>query len=183
MTAPVGRSAVLVLVLAAGPAWAEQKAGGELKGAAEFLKGDLLIVDGQRVRLVPETKLKGVPRGQAIPLGSEVKVAGALRSDGVLQATKIEVKPNRRDDKELELIAACNDIEARYIDHGQALRTGKDGSLLRLGEITQRGPHYTRARAILDRLLPPYLSPDDVRLYVVFNKDWNAFAMANCSRA
>ena len=178
MTAFFGRSAILVLVLAAGPARAEQ-AGGEVKGTAEFLKGDLLIVDGQRVRLVAETKMKGVPRGQAIPLGSEVKVAGARRSDGALQATKIEVKPNRRDDKELELIAACNDIEAKYIDHGQALRSGKDGNLLRLGAITQRGPHYARAREILDRLLPPYLSPDDVRLYVVVNPEWNAFAMAN----
>ncbi len=173
--------AILALVLAAGPARAEQQSGGEggIKGTAEFLKGDLLIVDGQRVRLVAETKMKGVPRGQAIPLGSEVKVAGAPRSDGVIQATRIEVKPNRRDDKELELIAACNDIEARYIDHGEALRSGKDGNLLRLGTLTQRGPHYARAREILDRLLPPYLSPDDVRLYVVFNPEWNAFAMAN----
>ena len=179
--AAVRRSAVLALVLAAGPSLAGEPkgAGGELKGTAEFLKGDLLIVDGQRVRLVPETKMKGVPRGQAVPLGSEVKVSGALRSDGAIQAARIEVKPNRRDDKELELIAACNDIEAKYIDHGQALRTGKDGSLLRLGAITQRGPHYARARAILDRLLPPYLPADEVRLYVVDNKDWNAFAMAN----
>jgi Zn-dependent protease with chaperone function len=171
------QAAVVALALAA-PAGAAETAG-EIKGIAEFLKGDLLIVDGQRVRLVPETKLKGVARGQAVPLGSEVKVSGARRSDGSTQASRVEVKPNRRDNGELDLIAACNDLEAKYIDHGQALRTGKDGSLVRLGAITRRGPGYARARAILDRLLPPYLDAADVRLYVVDNREWNAFAMAN----
>ena len=167
----------LSLALAATAGAAEGETG--VKGLAEFLKGDLLIVDGQRVQLVPETKVKGVPRGQAIPLGSEVKASGARRTDGSLQASRIEVRPNRRDDKELDLIAACNDLEAKYVDHRQALRTGKDGSLVRLGAITVRGPEYARARAILDRLLPPYVSAGDVRLYLVENRDWNAFAMAN----
>lgn len=153
--------------------------GGEVKGAAEFLKGSILIVDGQRVRLGPETKMKGVARGQAIPLGAEVKASGVWRPDGALQAGRIEVKPNTRDDKELELIAACNDIERLYTDAGQALRTSRDGSVIRLGALSDRGPQHKRARAILDRLLPPYLAPGDVRLYVVDNRDWNAFAMAN----
>jgi predicted Zn-dependent protease len=48
-----------------------------------------------------------------------------------------------------------------------------------LGPISDHGPQHARARAILDRILPPYLDPASVRLYVVENKDWNAFAMAN----
>ena len=152
---------------------------GEVKGVAEFLKPGVLIVDGQRVRIAPETKMKGVARGQDLPLGAEVKASGAWRSDGALQATRVEFKANRQDKGELELLAACNDIEAMYANAGQALRQGRDGAVIRLGAITQRGREYERARAILDRLLPPYLSADDVRLYVVANRDWNAFAMAN----
>ena len=174
-----GGPAVL-LVLAAWAAPAEPApAGAEVKGVAEFLKGDVLIVNGQRVRLGPETKMKGVARGQDIPLGAEVKASGAWRSDGALQAGRVEFKPNGRDNRELELIAACNDIEAKYSQARQALRHGPDGSVIRLGAITTRGPGHQRARAILDRLLPPYLSPGDVRLYVVDNREWNAFAMAN----
>lgn len=165
--------------LAGGAPLGAQSRDAEIKGFGEFLKPGILIVDGQRVRVAEETKTKGVAKGQPIPLGSEVKVVGSWRTDGSLQASRLEVKPNTRDKGEQELIAACNDIEAIYSDAGQALRKGKDGSVIRLGAITERGPDHKRARGILDRLLPPYLSPEDVRLYVVDNKDWNAFAMAN----
>jgi Zn-dependent protease with chaperone function len=183
MTA-IGRAAVVaavsVLATAAAPAaHAGSDAQGEIKGMGEFLKPGILIVNGQRVRLAPETKTKGVARAEAVPLGSEVKASGAWRSDGSLLATRIEVKPNTRDNSELQLLAACNDIEALYSEAGQALRHGRDGSVIRLGAITDRGPQHKRSRAILDRLLPPYLDPGDVRLYVVDNKEWNAFAMAN----
>jgi Zn-dependent protease with chaperone function len=169
----------VLLALGAAPGWAADTRGGEVKGVAEFLKADVLIVDGQRVRLTPETKRKGAARGQDIPLGAEARASGAWRPDGSLQASRIEFKPNKRDNGELELLAACNDIEALYSNAGQALRHGKDGTVIRLGAITTRGPGHKRARAILDRLLPPYLTPDDVRLYVVDNRDWNAFALAN----
>ena len=36
-------------------------------------------------------------------------------------------------------------------------------------------------RGIVDSLLPPYLRPEDVRVYVIENKEWNAFAMGNYS--
>jgi hypothetical protein len=38
-----------------------------------------------------------------------------------------------------------------------------------------------RARWIVDHLLPPYLDPGDVRVYVIENEEWNAFAMGNYS--
>ena len=169
----------LGMLVGAGDAAAAPKGTGEVKGVAEFLKSDVLVVDGQRVRIVPETKMKGAARGQDLPLGAEVKASGAWRSDGALQASRLEFKANGRDKGELELLAACNDIEAMYANAGQALRPGRDGAVIRLGAITQRGAEYDRAREILDRILPPYLAADDVRLYVVANRDWNAFAMAN----
>jgi predicted Zn-dependent protease len=53
------------------------------------------------------------------------------------------------------------------------------GGVQNLGAISTDGPQYERSRKILDRLLPPYVAPADVRLYVVDNREWNAFAMAN----
>src|SRR5262249_10820602 len=43
------------------------------------------------------------------------------------------------------------------------------------------GPEVDRARRIVDRLLPAYVDPKKVRVYVVDNKEWNAMAMANFS--
>ena len=173
-------AAALALVLAAAPAPAGEKAARtEVKGRADFLKSGVLIVDGQRVRLTAQTKVQGVARGTDIPLGSEVKAAGSLRPDGSIEATRVEVRANRVDGNEVKLIAACDDIEAKYRQAGQALSDGGNGKLVSLGKISQEGPAYTRTRGILDRLLPPSVGGDEVRLYVVENKEWNAFAMAN----
>jgi hypothetical protein len=38
-----------------------------------------------------------------------------------------------------------------------------------------------RVRGIVDSLLPPYVEPERVRVYVIENKEWNAFAMGNYS--
>src|SRR5688572_19806715 len=104
----IGRLAAVVTalglaVLASAPgARAGSTGEAEVKGVGEFLKSGVLIVDGQRVRLAPETKTKGVAKGQPVPLGAEVKARGAWRPDGSLQASRIEVKPNTRDNGEQE---------------------------------------------------------------------------------
>lgn len=152
---------------------------GEVKGLAEFRKGNIVVVDGQRVRVVEKTKVKGVAAGEPVPLGHEVKAKGTWLADGSLEAKQIEAKPNLRDRKEEELVTKCNEIEALYSRAGRALRQRPDGGLVTLGELTESGPQHRRARKILDRMLPPYLKKDDVRLYVVDNQEWNAFAMAN----
>ncbi len=46
---------------------------------------------------------------------------------------------------------------------------------------SRTGPQVDRVRHIVDTLLPPYLHPEDVRIYVIENKEWNAFAMGNYS--
>jgi Zn-dependent protease with chaperone function len=151
----------------------------EIKGWAEFRKGDIVIVDGQRVRLAPKVKLKGVPDAQSLELGYEVKAKGIMQADGSLYAQQLEAKPNKLEDSEQKLHAQCNEIEALYTRAGRALRVTRDGSVQSLGSIAEKGSDHRRARKILDRLLPPYVQPNDVRLYVVDNKEWNAFAMAN----
>jgi Zn-dependent protease with chaperone function len=151
---------------------------GEVKGLAEFRKGDVLVVGGQRVRILQKTKIKGIPSRDALPLGYEVKAKGSWAADGSLEARQIEAKPNRRDAKEEELLAKCGQIEELYSQRGEAIRLSGDTPVA-LGDVTDRGPQYARARKILDRLLPPYVKREDVRLYVVENDDWNAFALAN----
>lgn len=160
------------------PAFAEQAS--EVKGIVEYRKGDVVVVDGQRVRLDPATKIKvkGAPAVREVPLGFEVKAKGTLARDGALQARQLEAKPNPRDEKERDLIARCGTIEEIYVRAGHALRP-REGRIENLGALSTRGPEYERSRRILDRLLPPYIAPSDVRLYVVDNREWNAFAMAN----
>jgi Zn-dependent protease with chaperone function len=160
----------------ASAAQAEQK--GKVNGLAEFRKDGILVVDGQRVRLVERTKIKGVPSADELALGSEVKAKGTWQNDGVLEAKQLEVKPSVRDEKEEELLEQCDRIEAIYNARGQALRMAGN-SVVSLGAVTDHGKQHQRARAILDRLLPPYVARDQVRLYLVANPEWNAFAMAN----
>jgi Zn-dependent protease with chaperone function len=177
---PGGLMAAAALGLAAwgsgAPAFAQQSR--EVKGLVEFLKGDIVVVDGQRVRVKATTKVKGVPAGQPVPLGYEAKANGTVGRDGALEAKQIQVKPNRRDTKEQQLIDRCKEIEEIYVEAGYALRP-RDGRVETLGALIDSGPQYDRSRRILDRLLPPYVAPTDVRLYVVDNREWNAFAMAN----
>jgi predicted Zn-dependent protease len=114
-----------------------------------------------------------------VPLGYEIKAKGSWLPDGSLEAKEIQAKANIRDPKEEELVTKCNEIEALYSHAGRALRQRPDGAIVSLGELHDDGTAHKRARRILDRLLPPYIKKDEVRLYVVDNKDWNAFAMAN----
>ena len=161
------------------PAAQPKLGNGEVKGLAEFRKGEILIVGGQRVRIVEKTKIKGVRAGEPVPLGYEIKAKGAWRPDGSLEAKQLEAKPNVRDPKEEQLVTKCDEIEALYKQAGRALRMTREGSVIPLGALHDDGPRHRRARRILDRMLPPYLKKEDVRLYVVDNADWNAFAMAN----
>jgi predicted Zn-dependent protease len=43
------------------------------------------------------------------------------------------------------------------------------------------GPDVERVRRIVDALLPAYVDPEQVRVYVIENREWNAFAMGNFS--
>ena len=49
------------------------------------------------------------------------------------------------------------------------------------GRFSRPVPGVERVRRIVDHLLPPYLAPSDVRVYVIENPEWNAFAMGNYS--
>ena len=61
------------------------------------------------------------------------------------------------------------------------LTATSDGKTASMGKLHESGPEYDRAKGIVDRLLPPYVPQESVRVYVVDNDEWNAMAMGNYS--
>ena len=156
----------------------------ETEGYAEWRHGQVLVVDGQDVRLREGGKFKG--EGEArrfadIPLGYEVKAKGVRGRRGAVLADEVEAKPNGHGLFEGEVREATDRAEAEYLRAGRYYvedgRHGRQG----IGRLYSSGPDVERVRSIMDRLLPPYLDPGQVRVYVIENPEWNAFAMGNFS--
>jgi hypothetical protein len=82
---------------------------------------------------------------------------------------------------ESDVIAATNQAEQQYVKAGKIADVDAQGKEHDLGALHTTGPEVDRARKIVDRLLPSYIDPKSVRVYVVDNKEWNAMAMANYS--
>ena len=152
----------------------------KLDGYAEWRQGDVLIVDGQRVRLAPGGSFKGAGAAHSfdsVPLGYEVKAQGRRGADGVVEARELQAKPNGNALFESDLVQAFNEMEAQYRARGRVFEEGGPG----LGRLLEEGPEVERVRRITARLTPPYLNPEDFRVYVVENKEWNAMAAPNRS--
>ena len=153
-------------------------------GLLDFKKPGILVVDGQRVKSSSKTKFKGSGPAKSfdtIPIGYEVKVEGTRQADGTVLATKIETKPNGMAMYEGDILAATNQAEQQYVKSGKVADVDANGKEQVIGELHTTGPEVDRCRKIIDRLLPAYVDPKSVRVYVVDNKEWNAMAMANYS--
>jgi Zn-dependent protease with chaperone function len=116
-----------------------------------------------------------------IPLGYELKVEGYRQPDGAILANKIEAKPNGSAMFEKEVYQATNQLEEAFREAGEFLQAAGGNKTVSLGKLYDSGPEVERVRGIVDRLLPPYLEPDGVRVYVIDNEEWNAMAMGNYS--
>ncbi len=180
------KSLVLLVVLLAGASAAgaqtketEEKA----EGYAEWHVGSCYLVDGQRVCLAPTGKFKGGGDAKSfasIPLGYEVKAKGTRGADGALVATEVEAKPNGGALFEGEVKSATDAAEQKYRTAGRFYEED-GGKVASIGRLYESGPQVDRVRGIVDSLLPPYIDPGAVRVYVIENKEWNAFAMGNYS--
>jgi hypothetical protein len=175
----VGSLLLLVAVPAAGQAQQEK-----VDGYLEWRQGSELVVDGQRVRLASSGKFKG--KGEAadlasVPLGYEIKAKGTRSADGVLVAVELEAKPNNSALFEKQVKSATDQAEAEYRRAGNFFQQASGGKLQTIGRLHEDGPDVERVRGIMDTLVPPYLDPDDIRVYVIDNPEWNAFAMGNYS--
>lgn len=156
----------------------------KLDGYLDFRKPGILVVDGQRVRKGSSTKFKGSGAAKnfdGVPIGYEMRVEGVRQADGTILATKIEAKPNGMSMYEGDVLQATNQAEQQYLKAGKIADVDANGKEQVLGALHTTGPDVDRARKIVDRLLPTYVDPKSVRVYVVDNKEWNAMAMANYS--
>jgi len=173
-----------LLALAAPPAAAARGKDLRLVGYLEFRKAGALIIDAQRVRTDSKTRFKGSGKAKTIatvPLGYEMQVKGARQSDGTILAREIVARPNGKAFMEDEILQGTNQAEQSYVKAQKVYDTGADGKEKSIGALVTTGPQVERARRIVDRLLPAYIPPKSVRVYVVDNKEWNAMAMANYS--
>jgi Zn-dependent protease with chaperone function len=153
--------------------------GEKVDGYVEWHAGSCLIADAQRV--CPASKLKFKGEGDArsfasVPLGYEFKAKGKRQRDGSLLASEVEAKPNGSAMFEGEVRSATDQAEAQARDSG---RFGD--AKAPVGKLIESGPQVERVRRIVDNLLPAYIPPENVRVYVIQNKEWNAFAMGNYS--
>jgi Zn-dependent protease with chaperone function len=157
--------------------------GEKVDGYAEWREGACLIVDGQRVCPAPGMRFKGEGDAKAydaVPLGYELRAEGRRQADGTLLALKMEAKPNGKGLIENAVRSATDQAEKRAVENGRFLE-GEGASETSVGRLVTEGPQVDRVRRIVDSLLPPYVGPEEVRVYVIDNKDWNAFAMGNYS--
>ena len=176
-------SFALALALVAGPSSAATKVT-KVAGLLDFSKTGAIVVDGQRITKNSKTTFKGAGPAktfETIPPGYEVKVEGTRQTDGSILATKVETKPNGMAMYESDVIAATNQAEQQYVKAGKIADVDAQGKEHDLGALHTTGPEVDRCRKIVDRLLPSYIDPKSVRVYVVDNKEWNAMAMANYS--
>jgi Zn-dependent protease with chaperone function len=173
-------AAAVGLVLAVAPVAGSE----ELEGYAEYVLDGCLAVDGQKVCPAPDLDFDGEGGAWSfptIPLGYEVKVKRGTRlADGAVLARRLEAKPNGEAMFEREVRAATDQMEARIRRAGH-FSEGEGRRARSVGELRESGPRVDRVRRIVDNLLPPYLGPGDVRVYVIENDEWNAFAMGNYS--
>jgi Zn-dependent protease with chaperone function len=151
-----------------------------VKGYAEYRNGDVLVIEGQRVRPHPgKIKYRGVKSLEAIPLGFEAEAKGVRLPDGVILATEISAKPNGIAMYEGDVLNATNQIEQTWVQNKVMFEPIGDGKAKKIGDIKESGPEVDRVRGIMNRLRPPYVPAEALRVRVVVTEEWNASAMGN----
>jgi Zn-dependent protease with chaperone function len=155
----------------------------KVDGYAEWrAAGGVLVVDGQRIRVSSQTKLKlpgSIKTLDAVPLGYEIKAKGLRGADGVVAARELQAKPNGMAMFEGTAKNATNEMEQKWLSQREVYEEGEGGSIESLGKLYTDGHDVRKVRRMVRKLLPPYIDPEDFRVYVVENDEWNAFACAN----
>jgi Zn-dependent protease with chaperone function len=166
-------------VVHAAPPAAEVK----LDGYAEWRQGPGLVVDGQRLRMAEDGRFHGEGEARSLastPLGYEVHARGRRLADGSVLASEVEVGPNGSAMFERQVREATDEAETEYRRAGLYFVRSR-GRIKPIGRLHTSGPEVERVREVALRLVPPYMDPGQIRVYVIENKEWNAFAMGNFS--
>jgi Zn-dependent protease with chaperone function len=154
-----------------------------IDGYLEYRKPTYLIVDGQRLEVNGKTKIKAgkAKKASDIPLGYRIQGKGTRGKDGTIVMSQIEATKNGSEFLEGDVLAGTNEAEKSWVAAKKVADSGPDGKEKVVGALIDSGPQVDRCRRIVDRLLPSYVDPKQVRVYVVDNPEWNAMAMANFS--
>jgi Zn-dependent protease with chaperone function len=171
---------ILTLVAGAGMAFAGTVS---VSGYLDFKKPGFLIVDGQRLQVNGQTKISAgkIKKAADIPIGYAVKAKGTRGKDGTVVLSSVEAAKNGSEFMESDVINGTNQAEKSWVQAKKVAEPGQDGKEQEIGKLIDSGPDVDRCRKIVDRLLPSYVDPAKVRVYVVDNPEWNAMAMANFS--
>lgn len=153
----------------------------KLDAYAEWKRGSDLIVDGQRVRVDGKTKWRGKFTSPLdVPLGDEVRVTGTRVADGAVLASEIDVRPNGKNALfEADVMSGTNQLEKAWRQDGEAFDADSKGKKVVIGPLEDDGRRVDRVRGLVNRLAPPYVDREALRVYVIDNKEWNAMAMGN----
>jgi Zn-dependent protease with chaperone function len=155
-----------------------------VKGYLDYRKDDAMLVEGQRLVATASTKFHGTGEARSpasVPLGYQVEGSGVRRADGAIALARLDAKPNGQQMFESDVKQATDQLEATWRAKGEMLMAAPDGGTTSLGKMHESGPEFDRARRVVDRVLPPHVPKDAVRVYVVDNEEWNAMAMGNYS--
>lgn len=168
------------LVAGTGNLSAQDPSAIKLDSYAEWKQSGVLVVDGQRVTADRSTTWKGkVTAIDAVPIGSEVRVNGVRQPSGVVLAREIDVRPNGNALFESEVQQGTNELEGLWLRNRAAFEADSKGKKIAIGEIQEAGPRVDRVRYLANKLAPPYVDRNKLRVYVIENKEWNAMAMGN----
>ncbi|HYV20889.1 MAG TPA: M48 family metallopeptidase [Verrucomicrobiae bacterium] len=177
------RSALTALVLSFATAGTVLAGAITVQGYLDFKKPGYIIVDGQRLQVTEKTKISAgkFKKAADIPIGYHIKAKGSRSPEGTIVLGTIEAVKNGSEFLESDVIAGTNQAEKQYVSAKKVSDAGPDGKEQVVGKLIDSGPEVDRCRKIVDRLLPSYVEPGKVRVYVVDNPEWNAMAMANFS--
>jgi hypothetical protein len=173
---------VVAIGLIAGPGRVSAKDPGAIKldGYAEWKHPRVLVVDGQRVTVDGGTRWKGKFSSiDAVPVGYEVRVIGMRQVSGEVLARELDVRPNGTALFESDVQQGTNELEGMWLKNREAFEADGNGRKVAIGEIWQSGPRVERVRYLANKLAPPYVDRNKLRVYVIENKQWNAMAMGN----
>jgi Zn-dependent protease with chaperone function len=178
----------LALIVSVGLAAAASALAGDsakVAGSLDYRKPDgFLVVDAQRLQVTKKTHFTGSGKAKSpdtIPLGYLIKANGSRAKDGTIVLTQLDARPNGMQMFEEDVLKSTNQAEKSYVQAKKVYDQGPDGKEQVVGALITQGPQVDRARRVINRLLPAYIDPNKVRIYVVDNKEWNAMAMANYS--
>ena len=179
-------TAVSAQVASTAPAATSTRTGQKVSvdGLAEFLRGDVLVVSGYRLRATPYTRFTGkdITSLPAVPLGCQVDAKGIVQSDGTIVVEALDARPRQRSDAGRGVVSGALDQEGKWLAGGGSIFRAALAKSAPEARLPKADPQYERVKGILLRMAPASLE-ESLRLHIVSSPDWNARGLPNGSIA